>query len=474
MVVWGEKSAGIEESVKKTGGSGSGEAAEGLVQLGKNVDEPVSSEQETLINLLKRVTESYNPKKKVSSKAKTPGTARAKKKGRTTRSQLKQNEAELEKALEESRTKVVAKGKKKMGEHVEAVDINEMDLVLRDEDETKEAEVVTPKAKKAKTSTKKSVSESKPTKPSTLEKRTRSAVKSRKVKIAEEEEWSGEEEDDSNTEKDKMAKFGKRTILKGRLLRDLEEQGMVLLLEKLQLQGWRDMVLQLDGRLARNEIVEFMENDEVKDGRVTSMVKGVNVTCDVKDLGEILGVPAEGYNDYKKLKWPRLENLPTALPITRKFSDNEEEIDPKAVYKSEMKPPHKVLFEFVNKCVLPRQERKHIATFLDLVLIECLDSGSCACTFQDTYEEVRVHTTPIEPGSSKKVPVNSKVQTLVQESGAKDAEIDRLKKRLAEVETEIDALRTELAKEKEKNDGILQDMLKLPQAKNQASGPSQP
>lgn len=59
----------------------------------------------------------------------------------------------------------------------------------------------------------------------------------------------------------------------------------------------------------------------------------------------------------------------------------------------------------------------------------------------------------------------------MQESGAKDVDIDRLKKRLAEVETKRDALRAELAKEKEKNDGILQDMLKLLQAKNQEPSP---
>ncbi|XP_070047450.1 uncharacterized protein [Nicotiana tomentosiformis] len=51
--------------------------------------------------------------------------------------------------------------------------------------------------------------------------------------------------------------------------------------------------------------------------------------------------------------------------------------------------------------------------------------------------------------------MNSKVGALVQESRAKDAEIERLKKRLDEVETERDALRAELAKEKEKNEGIL-------------------
>jgi len=216
----------------------------------------------------------------------------------------------------------------------------------------------------------------------------------------------------------------------------------------------------MDGRLDRNEIVEFMANAEVKDGRVTSMVKGVQVSFDVNELGEILGVPAEGYNDYTKLKWPSLENLPTALAITRKFSDNEEEVEPKAVYKSEMKPPHKVLFEFVNKCVLPRQERRHIANFMDLVLMECLDSGRQinwpgfiiqlldrvlngtkthaipygfiltvvlahfkvpmknweVGTSKDYFGantliacDYEVHATPKEPGSSKKVPVNSKV-----------------------------------------------------------------
>ncbi|XP_070054396.1 uncharacterized protein [Nicotiana tomentosiformis] len=233
MVVWGEESAGIEES-EKNRGSGPGEVAEGL---------------ETLADLLKRVTASYNPKKKGSSGVNTLGTARENKKrkaassipveipptrGRATRRQKKQSEAELEKALEESKRKVAAKGKKKVGEPVEAVEIDEIDLVLRDENETEEVEVLTPKAKKSKTSTKKSASKSKSVEPSTLAKRTRSAVKSRKVKIMEEEELSGEEEgDDYDFEKDNMVKFEKRTILKGRLRRDLEEEGMAMLLEKL-------------------------------------------------------------------------------------------------------------------------------------------------------------------------------------------------------------------------------------------------
>jgi len=58
IVVWSRESDREEESVRKTEGSGSGEAAKGLVRLGKNAQEPVPSEQETLADLLKRVNSS--------------------------------------------------------------------------------------------------------------------------------------------------------------------------------------------------------------------------------------------------------------------------------------------------------------------------------------------------------------------------------------------------------------------------------
>ncbi|XP_009763249.1 uncharacterized protein [Nicotiana sylvestris] len=47
----------------KSRGSGSGEAAEGLVHLSKQQDESGSSVEETLADLLKRVGASYDPKK---------------------------------------------------------------------------------------------------------------------------------------------------------------------------------------------------------------------------------------------------------------------------------------------------------------------------------------------------------------------------------------------------------------------------
>ncbi|XP_070055286.1 uncharacterized protein [Nicotiana tomentosiformis] len=350
----------------------------------------VSSEESAGEEESLREKRGYNPKQKKSLGVKILGTVRANKKrkaassipvetpptrGRDTRSQKKQSEAELEKALEDSKRKVASKGKKKMVEHVEAVEIEEMDLVLRDEDKE---EVATPKTKKRKTSKKKSPSKTKSAEPSTL-----------------------------------SHQCGEGS----------------------------------DCKLRRQRI----ERDS--------------------------GCTSEGYNDYKNLKWPSLENLLTSLAITRKFADNELELEAKAIYKSEMNPPHKVLFEFVNKVMLPRQEKRQIATFIDLVPLKKWDISTSKDHFGAntlTACDYEVHATVKEPGSSKKVPVNSKVRALVQESGAKDAEIERPKKRLVEVETERDDLRAELAKEKEKNEGILHDMLKLLQAKNQEPSPSQP
>ncbi|XP_070056952.1 uncharacterized protein [Nicotiana tomentosiformis] len=110
-----------------------------------------------------------------------------------------------------SRLHVAAKGKKKVSEPVEVVEIEEMDMVLHDENKAEEVEVMTPKAKKIKTSKKKSPLKNVDAEPSTLSKITMFARKSRKVQIVEEEECEVEEESDE--EQDRMVKFGKRTIL---------------------------------------------------------------------------------------------------------------------------------------------------------------------------------------------------------------------------------------------------------------------
>ncbi|XP_070015682.1 uncharacterized protein [Nicotiana sylvestris] len=206
---------GVKESGNKSGGSSFGEAAEA--------------------DILKKVGASYDPKKCKASLQKAPTASKPIKKskmsspkpivpsvpkGRATRSRVKQSEAELLKALEESRKKKKEKGKAKVVESSKAA-----------EEEEEETEL---------TSSKKSSSEPVSAEPS-LVKRNRSAVKGKQVKITKEEEkeeWSGEEEEEeSEKEQDRFVIFGRRKILKGRLLKDLDEPGIRRLVDALSAQG---------------------------------------------------------------------------------------------------------------------------------------------------------------------------------------------------------------------------------------------
>lgn len=63
-----------------------------------------------------------------------------------------------------------------------------------------------------------------------MSKRTNSDRKAMKVQVVEE-----KSEEETDEEEDNLVKFQKRTILKGRRIRDVEEEEMVLLLEKLEL-----------------------------------------------------------------------------------------------------------------------------------------------------------------------------------------------------------------------------------------------
>nr|XP_009761592.1 PREDICTED: uncharacterized protein LOC104213746 [Nicotiana sylvestris] len=349
LAICGVAQERLEESGMKLGGSGSGEAAEGLVHLSKRRDEPVSSTEETLADLLIKI-------------------------GAT--------------------------------------------------------------------------------------KRTRSAVKAKQAKVLDDEEWSGEEEEEEESDK---------------------EQDNCLV-DSLAAQGWKDMVLQMDGRLARNELIEFMANAAVKDVVVSSLVKGVLVQFDAEKLGEILDIPSKGFDDYTRQRWPCLDSLPTALEITKRFCDSKDVNEARAVQKSEMRVEHKFVFEFVNKCLLPRQERRHTANYMDLVLMECLERGKqinwpalIVKLLDRVINGSKAHATPYgfiltTVLDRLNVPLKKWEMTSSKEHfGIKTLLACDYPARVGELETERDGLRTELAKEKEKSDGILQNMMNLFQTQPSSS-----
>ena len=83
---------------------------------------------------------------------------------------------------------------------------------------------------------------------------------------------------------------------------------------------------------------------------VTSTVNGLNFNT--KKLGEILGVPIEGFDVYvgkdKSVLWP--ERL---LQLTQELSQQSILTAPRFVKKREMTLMHRLLFWFVIKNVIP-------------------------------------------------------------------------------------------------------------------------
>lgn len=73
-------------------------------------------------------------------------------------------------------------------------------------------------------------------------------------------------------------------------------------------------------------------------------------------LGEILHIPSVGLAEYT---WTEDAHC----VLTSKFTDRRVTNVPRKVYKVEMPPFLKLLFEVVHKRVLPRGERRHEATF---------------------------------------------------------------------------------------------------------------
>nr|XP_016462083.1 PREDICTED: nucleolin 2-like [Nicotiana tabacum] len=168
----------VEESGMKSGRSGSGEATEGTpTTKAPNVPKPSK----------KRMASSPTP------------IASSLPRGIAKRSRVKLSEVDLQRALKENKKKKMDKGKGKIAEPSEAIEEEEMELVHKERGTS--VEVPTPKPKKPKTSSKKSSSVSEAGEP-TLAKKTRSAVKTKQSKISEDDDWSGEEEEENDSEKE--------------------------------------------------------------------------------------------------------------------------------------------------------------------------------------------------------------------------------------------------------------------------------
>jgi len=67
-------------------------------------------------------------------------------------------------------------------------------------------------------------------------------------------------------------------------------------LEKLRAQGWLDLFTNTQLGCSVLDLAEFYANCKITNGVVTSEVNGKKLRFNAKKLGEILGVPAVGFD----------------------------------------------------------------------------------------------------------------------------------------------------------------------------------
>ena len=77
-----------------------------------------------------------------------------------------------------------------------------------------------------------------------------------------------------------------------------QEQALGAFLEKLEAQGWLDLFTNTHRGCSIPDLAEFYANCAVTKGVVTSTVNGHLIRFDASELGEMLGIPAVGFDVY--------------------------------------------------------------------------------------------------------------------------------------------------------------------------------
>jgi len=100
-------------------------------------------------------------------------------------------------------------------------------------------------------------------------------------------------------------------------------------------------------------LAEFYANCDVTNGVVPSVVNGKPLRFNTEELGEILGIPSEGFGVYVREDKTVLEAA-QLLQLTQRLSQQLDLKAPRPVKKGEMTPLHQLLFWFIIKNVIPR------------------------------------------------------------------------------------------------------------------------
>ncbi|KAG5612855.1 hypothetical protein H5410_024136 [Solanum commersonii] len=156
-------------------------------------------------------------------------------------------------------------------------------------------------------------------------------------------------------------------VLNGRVFDPdiLTKFGIANLVDAVIIQGWNHLLESPVPYLHEPEVREFFYKMELLEGGgIKTIVKNVEIHLDKETLGIILGVPVVGIRTIEGCK-------PTGdfSKLATKLGNAKRAGLPKKFLKGE----YQLMFEFINKVMVPWTEKRTVASAFDLFLMEKLD-----------------------------------------------------------------------------------------------------
>ena len=140
--------------------------------------------------------------------------------------------------------------------------------------------------------------------------------------------------------------------------------GMDSLHDMVEIQSWLHLFSKKSPILHKEEVRELYYNVQfLEDGSLLTRVNNVAISLNEEVLGKILRVPTEGTRSVQgKTCSSEFASLISKTPTTKVAG----------IYKKIMKSEYQLVFEFINKVLLPRTEKRTAATAADLFVMEML------------------------------------------------------------------------------------------------------
>jgi len=140
--------------------------------------------------------------------------------------------------------------------------------------------------------------------------------------------------------------------------------GMTTLFDVVTIQEWSHQFEPPAPYLHEPEVRAFFYNMELLEDRgITTTVNDIEIYLDEETLGIILGVPVKGVRT--------IEGCKPSGEFT-KLATKRGEIKRAGLPKKLIKGEYQLVFEFVNKVLVPRTEKRTVACVADLFLMEKL------------------------------------------------------------------------------------------------------